>query len=127
MRSGTPQHPFGHGAALDEQERARLGAIAQAHADDLGPRLRWPGPRPDLRRADPGQRRVLRRTGWPAWLALLLGVALMTVGVRQDQGWPLLVGTVLALTFNLWLALPRLAALPAATRDRYRDLWAGRS
>ncbi len=120
MRPGTPQHPFGHGPPLNDQDRARLQLIAQRHADDLGPLLRWPAAAPAVGAAGAG-RRILRPSGWPAWLALLLGLALIDWGARADLGWPLLAGTVLAVTFNHWLGLPRHASLPAAVRTASRQ------
>ncbi len=117
MRPVTPGQPPGHGAPLDREERQRLDDIAQRHADDLGPLLRWPALRGP--RGSP-HRRVLRPSGWPAWVALLLGAGLLDTGVRADQGWPLLAGTVLVVTFHHWLAVPRLAVQPAAGRARCR-------
>ena len=124
MRPVTPGQPSGHGAPLDREERQRVDDIAERHADDLGPLLRWPAP--GVPRGRP-YRRVLRPSGWPAWVALLLGMGLLDVGVRADQGWPLLAGTVLVVTFNHWLAMPRLAVLPTAGRVACRALRTGRS
>lgn len=112
---GTSQHPFGHGPPLSDQDRARLGAIALRHADDLGPLLRWPAGDPAVAAAA-ALRRVLRPSGWPTWVALLLGLALIDWGVRADLGWPLLTGAVLAVTSHHWLGLPRFAALPLSVR-----------
>ena len=102
-------HPFGHGRAPSASEQLRFEAIV---ADLAGDRARARRPRAVSAQGD---RRLRSRSGWPAWLAGLVGVGLVGWGGFLDQGAPLLVGAVLAGTVPRWLRLRRLSQGPTSS------------
>lgn len=110
-------HPVSQAAPLTAHEQTALAGLAAGN-EDLLPLLAWPAAAlsagTGLRGSD--GRRLLGASGWPAWLALLAGVALAQLGVRRDSGWPLLFGAVLVLTFNHWVLLPPLTSMPQSVR-----------
>lgn len=107
MAADPDRHqPYSHAAPLTAREHTALADLAARNVDM----------RPLLGRPTPRSRHLLRRSGWPAWVAAVAGLYLVQVGTADDLGWPLLVGAIITLTFNHWLLLPAVADLPTAVR-----------